>query len=200
MRARASPGARGRRCSRQCWLRSWRCRARVLPPAADPDPTRLLDALVTAGGGPGDFKTLTLIGVLAGANANDEVASLTRRYGRRPSKTFVTMFDEFVADALRLAEEERSPASAPSPVPAEADGGPAVHHALCGGLRAANRNLSGSTAARQHRFRAAARAAEQRNERGSRQRCDGDISSDLAAIHDRPCRCAPPLTARRGGI
>jgi hypothetical protein len=65
-------------------------------------PTTL--ALVIAGGGPADFKTTTLIGVLAGPNANAEVARLTKQFGAPIVKEFITTFDFVIADALRLVK------------------------------------------------------------------------------------------------
>lgn len=62
-------------------------------------------ALVVAGGGPSDFKTIALLEVLAGSNANAEVAALTRRFGANDVKAFITTFDFVVADALRLVKK-----------------------------------------------------------------------------------------------
>jgi hypothetical protein len=59
-------------------------------------------ALVIAGGGPADFRTTTLIGVLAGPNANAEVAGLTKQFGAPTVREFITTFDFAIADALRL--------------------------------------------------------------------------------------------------
>jgi hypothetical protein len=78
-------------------------------------------ALVIAGGGPGDYKTLTLVGVLAGRNANAEVAKLTRHYGASAVKQFVTAFDFVIADTLRLAKRNGSTWPA-LPVPDPTDG------------------------------------------------------------------------------
>ncbi|HLI95426.1 MAG TPA: hypothetical protein VKT72_04965, partial [Candidatus Baltobacteraceae bacterium] len=38
-------------------------------------------SMVMAGGGPSNFHTTTLVGVLAGKNADAEVAKLTKQYG-----------------------------------------------------------------------------------------------------------------------
>jgi hypothetical protein len=64
----------------------------------------MTSALVIAGGGPADFKTTTLIGVLAGGNVNAEVADLTKQFGAPAVKGFITTFDFVIADALRLVK------------------------------------------------------------------------------------------------
>jgi hypothetical protein len=101
---------------------------------------QLLDALVSAGGGSQDFKTLNLIGVLAGPNANDEVARLVRTYGAAEVKAFIVTFDALIADALRLAGEGgRSDAAVPSST-SGTDGG-----ALFAALSAAGRDPATGT-------------------------------------------------------
>ena len=60
-------------------------------------------SMVVAGGGPTNFKTTTLVGVLAGANAKAEVAKLTKQYGAAGVKQYLAVFDFVVADALKLA-------------------------------------------------------------------------------------------------
>jgi hypothetical protein len=84
--------------------------------AAPKLPTTL--SLVVAGGGPGEFKTTTLVGVLAGPNANAEVASLTKQFGAPTVKQFITTFDFVIADALRLVKENNIELpAAPDPDP-----------------------------------------------------------------------------------
>jgi len=60
-------------------------------------------SMVVAGGGPKNFKTTTLVGVLAGPNATAEVAKLTKQYGAAGVKQYLAVFDFVVADALKLA-------------------------------------------------------------------------------------------------
>jgi hypothetical protein len=62
-------------------------------------------ALILAGGGASDFKSTTLIGVLAGPNANEEVAKLTKRHGAALVKAYIGTFDFVVADGLRLMKQ-----------------------------------------------------------------------------------------------
>jgi hypothetical protein len=78
-------------------------------------------ALVIAGGGPADYKTTTLVGVLAGPNANAEVAKLTKQYGAPTVKEFITTFDFVIADALRLVKENGIALPA-TPTPDPTDG------------------------------------------------------------------------------
>jgi len=87
--------------------------------AAPKLPTTL--SLVVAGGGPADFKTTTLVGVLAGPNADAEVASLTKQFGAPTVKQFITTFDFVIADALRLVKE-KGVALPASPDPDPKDG------------------------------------------------------------------------------
>lgn len=60
-------------------------------------------SMVMAGGGPAHFKTATLVGVLAGPNANAEVAKLTKQYGAAGVKEYLAVFDFVVTDSLKLA-------------------------------------------------------------------------------------------------
>lgn len=82
-------------------------------------PTTL--SLVVAGGCPTDFKTTTLVGVLAGSNANAEVAGLTKQFGAPTVKQFITTFDFVIADTLRLVKENNIVLPA-APVPDPKDG------------------------------------------------------------------------------
>ena len=75
-------------------------------------------SMVMAGGGPSNFKTTTLVGVLAGKNADAEVAKLTKQYGADNVKMYLATFDFVVNDALKRATEAgvKLP-STPSPDP-----------------------------------------------------------------------------------
>lgn len=75
-------------------------------------------SMVMAGGGPTNFHTATLVGVLAGKNAGAEVAKLTKQYGAENVKAYLTTFDFVVNDALKRATEAgvKFP-SVPSPDP-----------------------------------------------------------------------------------
>jgi hypothetical protein len=59
-------------------------------------------SMVIAGGGPGDFQTTTLVGVLAGPKAGPEVASLTKKFGATKVGNFVKVFNFVVADTLKI--------------------------------------------------------------------------------------------------
>jgi hypothetical protein len=62
-------------------------------------------SMVMAGGGPSNFHTTTLVGVLAGKNADAEVAKLTKQYGEENVKAYLTTFDFVVNDAVKRATE-----------------------------------------------------------------------------------------------
>jgi hypothetical protein len=80
-------------------------------------------SLVMAGGGPGDFKTVTLVTALAGDKTSAEIASLT--------KTFV------VSDSLKIAKEKGvALPAAPNPDPKNGE-------ALAGALWAAGQTGMG---------------------------------------------------------
>ena len=57
-------------------------------------------AVVEAGGGPKDYKTTTLLQVLAGSAFKPEVAKLTKTYGAPSVDQFLKTFDFIIADAL----------------------------------------------------------------------------------------------------
>ncbi|HEY8320934.1 MAG TPA: hypothetical protein VIG46_03975 [Candidatus Baltobacteraceae bacterium] len=59
-------------------------------------------SMVIAGGGPADFQTTTLVGVLAGPKAGPEVASLTKKFGATKVGNFVKVFNFVVADTLKI--------------------------------------------------------------------------------------------------
>src|SRR6185503_11705097 len=54
-------------------------------------------SMVIAGGGPANFQTTTLVGVLAGPKAGPEVASLTKKFGATKVGNFVKVFNFVVA-------------------------------------------------------------------------------------------------------
>ena len=66
-------------------------------------------AMIVAGGGPKDFTTGKLIGSLAGPLAGPEVKSLTEKYGEENVKSFITVFDFVVADALKIVTDKKIP-------------------------------------------------------------------------------------------
>ena len=63
-------------------------------------------SMVIAGGGPGDFSTLTLVKALAGDKTGPEVASLKKKFGDEKVTNFVKVFDFVVADSLKIAKEK----------------------------------------------------------------------------------------------
>jgi hypothetical protein len=84
-----------------------------------PNPAAML-ALVTAGGGPSDFKATTLLSVLAGPDAGACVARLVRRYDAPSVKTFILIFDFVVADALRRGRKSGiAPRASAAPDPSD---------------------------------------------------------------------------------
>lgn len=75
-------------------------------------------ALLEAGGGPKDYKTTTLLGVLAAGKATAEENKLSKQYGADAVTSFLDVFDFVMADALRLAAENHvafPKSAAPSP-------------------------------------------------------------------------------------
>jgi hypothetical protein len=78
-------------------------RPAIAAPSNVPAPPALLGMLVRAGGGVHDFKTITLLEVLAGSAAAEDLADLVRRVGAPAVKRCVADVDFMVADAQRLA-------------------------------------------------------------------------------------------------
>lgn len=77
-------------------------------------------SMVTAGGGPGAFKTTKLVGVLAGDKTQAELASLTQKFGAANVNSFVNVFDFVVADSLKIVTAAKvALPSTPSPSPAD---------------------------------------------------------------------------------
>jgi hypothetical protein len=88
-------------------------------------------SVILAGGGPGDFKSTTLVGALAGANAKAEVAKLTKLFGQENVKSFLTVFEFVVADSLKIVTAKNLPLpDEPKPDPTD---GKALATALYGG-------------------------------------------------------------------
>lgn len=61
-------------------------------------------SMIMAGGGPSNFQTVTLVGVLAGSKADAEVASLKAKFGADKVTHFVVIFPFVVSDALKIAK------------------------------------------------------------------------------------------------
>ena len=77
-------------------------------------------ALVVAGGGPTDFSTVTLFGVLADGKAAAEKAKLVKQYGAAGFAQYVKTFDFVIDDSLKIvtAAKVQLPAK-PSPDPTD---------------------------------------------------------------------------------
>ena len=75
-------------------------------------------ALIVAGGGPSNFSTATLFGVLADGKATAEKAKLVKQYGMPGFTQYVKTFDFVIADSLKIvtAAKVKLPKS-PSPNP-----------------------------------------------------------------------------------
>jgi hypothetical protein len=78
-------------------------------------------SMVIAGGGPSNFQTTTLVGVLAGDKASAEVASLTKKFGATKVTNFVNTFNFVVADSLKIVTEKHI-ALPKTPMPDPKDG------------------------------------------------------------------------------
>jgi len=75
-------------------------------------------SLVVAGGGPKNFSTVTLFGVLAGDKAKAEEDALTKEYGADRFGQFVKTFDFVIDDALKIVTEKKvALPSTPDPDP-----------------------------------------------------------------------------------
>jgi hypothetical protein len=59
-------------------------------------------SLVVAGGGPKDYSTVTLFGVLAGAKAKPEEDALTKKFGAEKFGQFIKTFDFVISDSLKI--------------------------------------------------------------------------------------------------
>jgi hypothetical protein len=78
-------------------------------------------SMIEAGGGPSDFKTVKLVGVLAGAQTSAEVKKLTDEYGAKDVGSFLDVFNYVVSDALRIVTEKKI-ALPTTPDPSPTDG------------------------------------------------------------------------------
>ncbi len=76
-------------------------------------------SMVVAGGGPQAFEATKLVGVLAGDKTTAEVASLTQKFGADNVKSFLTVFNFVVNDALKYVTEAKIALPAPSPDPSD---------------------------------------------------------------------------------
>jgi hypothetical protein len=63
-------------------------------------------ALVAAGGGPKNFSTVTLFGVLAGDKASAEEAKLQQQFGKDEFAQFLKTFDFVIDDSLKIVTEK----------------------------------------------------------------------------------------------
>ncbi|MGA8533739.1 MAG: hypothetical protein WB615_06505 [Candidatus Tumulicola sp.] len=94
-------------------------------------------SMVIAGGGPSDFKTITLVKVLAGDKTDAEVASLTKKFGADKVANFVEVFPFVVSDSLKIVKEKGvTLPSVPKPDPKNGE-------ALAGALWAAGQTGNG---------------------------------------------------------
>jgi hypothetical protein len=82
-------------------------------------PTTL--SMIVAGGGPTDFSSVKLVGVLAGAKTSAEVASLQAKFGADNVTSFLKVFDFVVNDALAKVTAAKVPLPA-TPEPSPTDG------------------------------------------------------------------------------
>jgi hypothetical protein len=74
-------------------------------------------SMIIAGGGPSNFKTLTLMKAMAGSKT-DEVASLTKKFGSLKVSDFATIFAFVVSDSLKIVKAKGiALPSVPSPDP-----------------------------------------------------------------------------------
>jgi hypothetical protein len=75
-------------------------------------------SMVIAGGGPKDFSSTKLVGVLAGDKTQAEVESLTKKFGADNVKSFLNVFNFVVTDSLKYVTEAKiALPSTPSPDP-----------------------------------------------------------------------------------
>lgn len=85
-------------------------------------------SMVMAGGGPSNFKTVTLLKTLTGDKFNAEVGKLTKQYGKQKIDNFISIFAFIVSDTLKIvAQKHIALPKTPSPDP---HNGPALAQAL----------------------------------------------------------------------
>ena len=75
----------------------------------------LLAAMLAAGGGAKHFHGLTLSAMLTAQHHDDEVASLTSRFGARRMTTYFATFDTFVDEAVAVAIAKHVALPRPNP-------------------------------------------------------------------------------------
>lgn len=63
-------------------------------------------SMVIAGGGPGNFNTVTLLKDLTGDKFNAEVGKLTNQYGKDKVGNFLKVFDFVVSDTLKIVNQK----------------------------------------------------------------------------------------------
>jgi hypothetical protein len=74
-------------------------------------------ALVTAGGGPENFSIAAALTSMVGKDAvSAEVANLTKQYGEDKVKSWMTVFDFAVKDALKIATDKGVALPKPAPL------------------------------------------------------------------------------------
>ncbi len=63
-------------------------------------------SMVIAGGGPSHFSALKLVKTLAGDKTSAEVASLTKKFGKKKVGNFLTVFDYVVNNSLYIVQSK----------------------------------------------------------------------------------------------
>lgn len=85
-------------------------------------------SMVMAGGGPSNFKTVTLLKTLTGDKFNAEAGKLTKQYGRKKINNFINIFAFIVSDTLKIVTQKHiALPKTPDPDP---HNGPALAQAL----------------------------------------------------------------------
>jgi hypothetical protein len=94
-------------------------------------------SMVEAGGGPGNFSTVTLLKTLTGPLFDAEVGKLTKQYGKAEVTQFLKTFDFVVSDSLRIVKEKNIA------LPSQPNPNPNDGKALAGALWAAGQTGEG---------------------------------------------------------
>jgi hypothetical protein len=63
-------------------------------------------SMIVAGGGPSNFKTVTLLKTLTGDKFNAEVGKLTNQYGKDKINNFLNIFEFIVSDSLKIVTQK----------------------------------------------------------------------------------------------
>src|SRR5579872_3027531 len=63
-------------------------------------------SMIEAGGGPSNFKTVTLVKTLTGDKFNAEVGKLTKQYGKQKVGNFLNIFEFIVSDTLEIVNQK----------------------------------------------------------------------------------------------